>query len=205
MNTSASASFSHRPLPLPRPGLRQSGIGPRIGVGRLRALVRAQVMASATASTSTPHEHWAQRPAHLLPPHPANRPAIVVQAPSAWRLILAEATLSFLGLGIPAPAPSWGSMLNDARSHSSIRRTCPLPALAVAGAVLGFNFLGDASATASIPAPGLNWDSNHAALGYKLVCTTQYSCHPEHPDSRGELRRGMNAWRSALCWFCCGS
>jgi hypothetical protein len=33
----------------------------------------------------------------------------------------------------------------------------------------------------------------------------EMSCHPEHPDSRGELRRGMNAWRSALCWFCCGS
>jgi len=59
--------------------------------------------------------------------------------------ILAEATLSFLGLGIPAPAPSWGSMLNDARTHLFDSPHLVLfPAAAVAGAVLGFNFLGDA-------------------------------------------------------------
>jgi len=60
-------------------------------------------------------------------------------------VILAEATLSFLGLGIPAPAPSWGAMLNDARMHLFDSPHLVLfPALAVAGAVLGFNFLGDA-------------------------------------------------------------
>ena len=60
-------------------------------------------------------------------------------------VILAEATLSFLGLGIPSPAPSWGAMLNDARLHLFDSPHLVLfPALAVAGAVLGFNFLGDA-------------------------------------------------------------
>ena len=60
-------------------------------------------------------------------------------------VILAEATLSFLGLGIPAPAPSWGSMLNDARSHLFDSPHLVLfPALAMALAVLSFNFLGDA-------------------------------------------------------------
>ncbi len=60
-------------------------------------------------------------------------------------VILAEATLSFLGLGIPAPAPSWGAMLNDARLHLfDTPHLVLFPAAAVAGAVLGFNFLGDA-------------------------------------------------------------
>ena len=59
--------------------------------------------------------------------------------------ILAEATLSFLGLGIPPPAPSWGSMLNDARSHLfDAPHLTVFPAVAVMLAVLSFNFLGDA-------------------------------------------------------------
>ena len=45
------------------------------------------------------------------------QPILVQAAIGMAGAVLAEATLSFLGLGIPAPAPSWGSMLNDARSH----------------------------------------------------------------------------------------
>ena len=72
-------------------------------------------------------------------------PNMVQAAIGMAGVILAEATLSFLGLGIPAPAPSWGSMLNDARLHLFDSPHLVLfPALAVAGAVLGFNFLGDA-------------------------------------------------------------
>jgi peptide/nickel transport system permease protein len=73
-------------------------------------------------------------------------PPILVQAAIGMAgVILAEATLSFLGLGIPAPAPSWGSMLNDARSHLFDSPHLVLfPAIAVACAVLGFNFIGDA-------------------------------------------------------------
>jgi peptide/nickel transport system permease protein len=59
--------------------------------------------------------------------------------------ILAEATLSFLGLGVLAPLPSWGSMLNDARSHLfDAPHMVVFPALAVMLAVLAFNLLGDA-------------------------------------------------------------
>src|ERR1700730_6750284 len=59
--------------------------------------------------------------------------------------ILAEATLSFLGLGVLAPLPSWGSMLNDARSHLfDAPHMVVFPALAVMTAVLAFNLLGDA-------------------------------------------------------------
>jgi peptide/nickel transport system permease protein len=80
---------------------------------------------------------------HILPN--ILQPVLVQAAIGMAGVILAEATLSFLGLGIPAPAPSWGSMLNDARLHLfDAPHLVLFPALAVAGAVLGFNFLGDA-------------------------------------------------------------
>jgi peptide/nickel transport system permease protein len=80
---------------------------------------------------------------HILPN--IVQPILVQAAIGMASVILAEATLSFLGLGIPAPAPSWGSMLNDARLHLFDSPHLVLfPAAAVAGAVLGFNFLGDA-------------------------------------------------------------
>jgi peptide/nickel transport system permease protein len=80
---------------------------------------------------------------HILPN--ILQPILVQAAIGMAGVILAEATLSFLGLGIPAPAPSWGSMLNDARLHLFDSPHLVLfPAAAIAGAVLGFNFLGDA-------------------------------------------------------------
>jgi peptide/nickel transport system permease protein len=58
---------------------------------------------------------------------------------------LAESTLSFLGVGVLAPTPSWGAMLNDARSHLFDAPYLVLfPALAVMLAVFAFNLLGDA-------------------------------------------------------------
>lgn len=80
---------------------------------------------------------------HILPN--IIQPILVQGAIGMAGVILAEAMLSFLGLGIPAPAPSWGAMLNDARLHLFDSPHLVLfPAAAVAGAVLGFNFLGDA-------------------------------------------------------------
>jgi peptide/nickel transport system permease protein len=73
------------------------------------------------------------------------QPILVQAAIGMAGAVLAEATLSFLGLGIPAPAPSWGSMLNDARSHLfDSPHMVVFPALAVMGCVLSFNFIGDA-------------------------------------------------------------
>ena len=80
---------------------------------------------------------------HILPN--IVQPILVQAAIGMAGVILAEATLSFLGLGIPAPAASWGAMLNDARLHLFDSPHMVLfPAAAVAGAVLGFNFIGDA-------------------------------------------------------------
>jgi len=70
---------------------------------------------------------------------------VIVQAAIGMAgAILAEATMSFLGLGVPPPAASWGSMLNDARSHLFDSPHLVLfPAAAVMLAVLSFNFIGD--------------------------------------------------------------
>ncbi len=81
--------------------------------------------------------------AHILPN--IIQPLIVQSAIGMAGAVLAEATLSFLGLGIPAPAASWGSMLNEARSHLfDAPHMIFFPALAVMLAVLSFNFIGDA-------------------------------------------------------------
>jgi peptide/nickel transport system permease protein len=71
---------------------------------------------------------------------------ILVQATIAMAgAILAESTLSFLGVGVLAPMPSWGAMLNDARGHLfDAPHLVVFPALAVMAAVLAFNLLGDA-------------------------------------------------------------
>ena len=59
--------------------------------------------------------------------------------------ILAETSLSYLGLGIPPPAPSWGRMLSEARAFMLQRPTLALfPGLAITLIVFGFNMFGDA-------------------------------------------------------------
>jgi len=80
---------------------------------------------------------------HILPN--IIQPVIVQAAIGMAGAILAEATMSFLGLGVPPPAASWGSMLNDARAHLfDAARLVLFPAAAVMLAVLSFNFIGDA-------------------------------------------------------------
>ncbi|MBW4043790.1 MAG: ABC transporter permease [Acidobacteria bacterium] len=80
---------------------------------------------------------------HILPN--ILQPVIVQAAIGMAGAVLAEATLSFLGLGVPPPTASWGSMLNDARSHLfDSPHMVVFPAIAVMLCVLSFNFLGDA-------------------------------------------------------------
>jgi len=80
---------------------------------------------------------------HLLPN--ILQPLLIQATIGMAGAILAEATLSFLGLGVLAPLPSWGAMLNDARNHLlDAPHMVVFPALAVLLAVLAFNLLGDA-------------------------------------------------------------
>jgi peptide/nickel transport system permease protein len=80
---------------------------------------------------------------HILPN--IVQPLIVQSAIGMAGAVLAEATLSFLGLGVPPPTASWGSMLNDARSHLfDAPHLVVFPAIAVMLCVLSFNFIGDA-------------------------------------------------------------
>ena len=80
---------------------------------------------------------------HILPN--IAQPIIIQAALGMAAAVLAEATLSFLGLGVPPPAASWGSMLNDARAHLfDAPHTVLAPAIAVMLCVLAFSFLGDA-------------------------------------------------------------
>jgi peptide/nickel transport system permease protein len=79
---------------------------------------------------------------HILP---TTMPAVMVQASLGMAgAILAEAALSFLGLGVQPPTPSWGTMLNGGRLHLlDAPHLTIFPGAAIAVLVLGFNFLGD--------------------------------------------------------------
>ncbi|MGA2856086.1 MAG: ABC transporter permease [Candidatus Sulfotelmatobacter sp.] len=80
---------------------------------------------------------------HILPN--IIQPVIVQAAIGMAGAVLAEATMSFLGLGVPPPTASWGTMLNDGRAHLfDAPHLVLFPALAVMLAVLSFNFIGDA-------------------------------------------------------------
>jgi len=80
---------------------------------------------------------------HILPN--IIQPVIVQAAIGMAGAILAEATMSFLGLGVSPPTASWGTMLNDGRAHLfDAPHLVLFPALAVMLAVLSFNFIGDA-------------------------------------------------------------
>jgi peptide/nickel transport system permease protein len=80
---------------------------------------------------------------HILPN--IIQPVIVQAAIGMAGAILLEATMSFLGLGVPPPTASWGTMLNDGRAHLfDAPHLVLFPAAAVMLAVLSFNFIGDA-------------------------------------------------------------
>jgi peptide/nickel transport system permease protein len=111
-------------------------------------LVRAQVMAVkerdfVEAARALGASDLRVMGRHILPN--ILQPLIVQAAIGMAGAVLAEATLSFLGLGVPPPTASWGSMLNDARSHLfDSPHMVVFPALAVMLCVLAFNFIGDA-------------------------------------------------------------
>ena len=89
-------------------------------------------------------DHWRIAVFHILPNTLA--PLIVISTAQLGSTILTEASLSFLGLGVPEPHPSWGRMLSE--SAAEYIRTAPwlviFPGLAISLAVFGTNMLGDA-------------------------------------------------------------
>jgi peptide/nickel transport system permease protein len=120
-------------------------LGGWVGYARL---VRAQVLAArdreyVEAARALGASDWRVIVRHILPN--IIQPIIVQAAIGMAGAILAEGTMSFLGLGVPPPTASWGSMLNDGRAHLfDAPHLVLFPAAAVMLAVLSFNFIGDA-------------------------------------------------------------
>ncbi len=96
------------------------------------------------AAKATGMSEWRVAIVHVLPNTLA--PLIVLATAQLGSTILTEASLSFLGLGVPEPYPSWGRMLSE--SAAEYVRTAPwlviYPGLAISLVVFGSNLLGDA-------------------------------------------------------------
>jgi peptide/nickel transport system permease protein len=80
---------------------------------------------------------------HILPN--LGNLVIVLASVEAARMIIVESFLSYLGLGVPPPAPSWGGMLSEAQLYVFTKGwMAAFPGLAILGTVLGINLVGDA-------------------------------------------------------------
>ena len=121
-----------------------------VGWAGMARLVRGQVLVvrqleyvQAARALGTPDRRIISR--HVLPNVIA--PVVIATTLGMAGAIMAEAALSFLGLGVQPPTPSWGSMIADGRDLSQLRTspwTSLFPGLAIGVTVLGFNLLGDA-------------------------------------------------------------
>lgn len=79
---------------------------------------------------------------HVLPNMLA--PVLVIWTLEVARVILMESALSFLGLGVPPPTPTWGRMLAEGRDYLTLAGWISIfPGIAIMVTVLGINFLGD--------------------------------------------------------------
>ena len=135
---------------------------------------------------------------HVLPNVIA--PVVIAATLGIAGAIMAEAALSFLGLGVQPPTPSWGSMIADGRDLSQLRNapwTSVFPGAAIGVAVLGFNLLGDAlrdaldprhaerdapgAGVASPPAPG---EPRRPAVETPAIPRAPYDAE-QPPASRG--------------------
>jgi ABC-type dipeptide/oligopeptide/nickel transport system permease subunit len=121
-----------------------------VGWAGMARLVRGQVLVvrqleyvHAARALGTPDLRIITR--HVLPNVIA--PVVIATTLGMAGAIMAEAALSFLGLGVQPPTPSWGAMIADGRDLSQLRSspwTSLFPGLAIGVTVLGFNLLGDA-------------------------------------------------------------
>jgi len=110
-------------------------------------VVRGQVLRARELDYVTAARALGAGTVRLLVHHvlPTTLPAVTVQATLGMAgAILSEAALSFLGLGVQPPTPSWGTMINGGRAHLlDAPHLTVFPGLCLAVVVLGFNFLGD--------------------------------------------------------------
>ena len=121
-----------------------------VGWAGIARLVRGQVLVVrqleyVQAIRALGARDWRIMLRHVLPNVIA--PVVIAATLGVAGAIMAEAALSFLGLGVPPPTPSWGSMIADGRDLDQLRRapwTSIFPGMAIGMAVLGFNLLGDA-------------------------------------------------------------
>ncbi len=109
-------------------------------------IVRAQVMALRSrgwvlAARSLGLPWWRILLRHVLPS--ALPPVLVHASLLVGTTILTEASLSFLGLGVPAPTPTWGNMIAEGMRRPEAWWLTVFPGLAIVAAVSGFNLLGD--------------------------------------------------------------
>lgn len=121
-------------------------------------LVRGQVLRAREFDYVTAARALGARTGRLLVFHvlPSALPPVLVQATLGMAgVILSEAALSFLGLGVQPPAPSWGAMINGGRAHLiDAPHLTIFPGICLAVVVLGFNFLGDGLRDAIDPKRG---------------------------------------------------
>jgi peptide/nickel transport system permease protein len=121
-------------------GIVSSSAFARIVRGSVLVVMQEQYVESARAIGVHPAGIMIR---YLLPNIAA--PLIVQTTLAFSTAILAEAGLSFLGLGTQPPEPSWGTMLGDGRRFMELAPAVAIfPGLAISIAVLGFNLLGDA-------------------------------------------------------------
>ncbi|CAA9547161.1 MAG: ABC transporter, permease protein 2 (cluster 5, nickel/peptides/opines) [uncultured Thermomicrobiales bacterium] len=131
------------------PNLRNAMIAIGVtGIPSFARLIRGQVLVVrdleyVQAAHSVGARHGRIMVRHVLPNTIA--PIIVETSVAIPAAILAEAGLSFLGLGIQPPMPSWGAMINTAQGYMQREPWIAIaPGAAILVAVLAFNFLGDA-------------------------------------------------------------
>jgi ABC-type dipeptide/oligopeptide/nickel transport system permease subunit len=148
-----------------------------VGWAGMARLVRGQVLVVreleyVQAARALGARDWRIVARHVFPNVIA--PVVIAATLGVAGAIMAEAALSFLGLGVQPPTPSWGAMIADGRDLSQLRTapwTSVFPGLAIGAAVLGFNLLGDALRDAL--------DPRHLSGGEAAVEITTHDATPE--------------------------
>ena len=132
---------------------------------------------------------------HVLPAVIA--PVVIAATLGVAAAIMAESSLSFLGLGVQPPTPSWGSMIADGRDLGQLRRapwTSLFPGIAIGLAVLGFNLLGDAlrdaidPRTARYKMPNVDTSTGDTHIPAAAGVGDEDAAVPDRPPVAGQPR-----------------